>query len=135
MEENSKILIAADNELFYPSCITYFEGLGISVEHKDDGLAALNCVKTEKYEFIIAETQLAYLGGLHLCKIVKSDSRFKHIPFVLVLESGDSQEMLNARRVQADYSLTMPVDLDILRDNVINLLYNQKEKEGVADAT
>ena len=57
MEENSKILIAADNELFYPSCITYFEGLGISVEHKDDGLAALNCVKTEKYEFIIAETQ------------------------------------------------------------------------------
>jgi chemosensory pili system protein ChpA (sensor histidine kinase/response regulator) len=134
MEINNKILIAADNEEFYTPCISYFEGLGITVIHEDDGLAALNAVKADTFEFIIAEIELAYLKGTHLCKIIKSDSRFRHIPVILVMEKEDSRQMLNARRVGADYSAAIPVDLDLLKDNVINLLYNQREK-GAANAT
>lgn len=134
MEGNSKILVASDNEVFYKPCITYFESLGISIDRKDDGLAALNSVKSETYEFIIAEIQLTYLNGLHLCKFIKNDGRFKHIPFILVLELGTSEEMLKARRAGADYSVTMPVDLNILKDNVINLLYSQRDEEGIANA-
>ena len=134
MEGNGKILIVSDDDEFGRPCVEYFEGLGIAVEHKDDGLAAYNAVKAAPYEFIIAETQLTYLNGIDLCKIIKSDSRFKHIPFVLVLESGDSREMLKARRVGADYSVTTPVDLDMLKDNVINLLYSQQEEGEILDA-
>lgn len=134
MEGNSKILVVADNEEFHRPCVSYFEALGITVVHKDDGLAAFNAVKEETFEFIIAETQLTYLSGIHFCKLVKSDSRFRHIPVVLVLESGDSRDMLNARRVGADYSITTPVDLDRVKDNLINVLYRRKEEEGLAHA-
>ena len=50
------------------------------------------------------------------------------------MEKEDSRQMLNTRRVGADYSAAIPVDLDVLKDNVINLLYNQREK-GAANAT
>ncbi len=96
-----------------------------------DGLSALNIIKKEPFEFIIAETGLTYLDGMHLCKIVKSDSRLNHTPFALVLETEDPEEMLNARRVGADYSVTKPVDLNVLKDNIINLLYSKQPEEAL----
>lgn len=126
MAENNKILIASDDESFFKPCVSFFEGLGIEVLLQEDGLSSLNIVKKEPFEFIIAQTDLTYLDGMHLCKIVKSDSRLNHVPFALILESDKPEDMLNARRVGADYSVTKPVDLNVLKDNIINLLYSKQ---------
>ena len=131
MAENNKILIASDDETFSKPCVSYYEGLGIEVLLQEDGLSALNIVKKEPLEFIIAETGLIYLDGMHLCKIVKSDSRLNHMPFALILESDKPEEMLNARRVGADYSVTKPVDLNVLKDNIINLLYKKQPEDAL----
>ena len=131
MAENNKILIVSDDETFSKPCVSFYEGLGIEVLLQKDGLSALNIIKKEPFEFIIAETGLTYLDGMHLCKIVKSDSRLNHTPFALVLESEDPEEMLDARRVGADYSVTKPVDLNVLKDNIINLLYSKQPEEAL----
>ena len=103
----------------------------VEVLLQKDGLSALNIVKKEPLEFIIAETGLIYLDGMHLCKIVKSDSRLNHMPFALILEFDKPEEMLNARRVGADYSVTKPVDLNVLKDNIINLLYKKQPEDAL----
>ncbi len=131
MAETNKILIVSDDETFSKPCVSFYEELGIEVLLQKDGLSALNIVKKEPLEFIIAETGLIYLDGMHLCKIVKSDSRLNHMPFALVLESDNPEEMLNARRVGADYSVTKPVDLNVLKDNIINLLYKKQPEDAL----
>ena len=131
MAENNKILIVSDDETFSKPCVSFYEELGIEVLLQKDGLSALNIVKKEPLEFIIAETGLIYLDGMHLCKIVKSDSRLNHMPFALILESDKPEEMLNARRVGADYSVTKPVDLNVLKDNIINLLYKKQPEDAL----
>ena len=131
MAETNKILIVSDDETFSKPCVSFYEELGIEVLLQKDGLSALNIVKKEPLEFIIAETGLIYLDGMHLCKIVKSDSRLNHMPFALVLESDNPEEMLNARRVGADYSVTKPVDLNVLKDNIINLLYSKQPVDAL----
>ena len=131
MAENNKILIVSDDEAFSKPCTSFFEALGIDVLLQKDGLSAFNIVKKEPFEFIISETGLAYIDGMHLCKIVKSDTRLNHMPFALILESEDPQEMLNARRVGADYSVTKPVDFNVLKDNIINLLYSQEPVDAL----
>ncbi|SUZ97877.1 uncharacterized protein METZ01_LOCUS50731 [marine metagenome] len=131
MAETNKILIVSDDETFSKPCVSFYEELGIEVLLQKDGLSALNIVKKEPLEFIIAETGLIYLDGMHLCKIVKSDSRLNHMPFALILESDKPEEMLNARRVGADYSVTKPVDLNVLKDNIINLLYKKQPEDAL----
>ena len=131
MAENNKILIVSDDVSFSKPCVSFFEALGIDVLLQEDGLSAFNIVKKESFEFIISETGLTYIDGMHLCKIVKSDTRLNHMPFALILESEDPQEMLNARRVGADYSVTKPVDFNVLKDNIINLLYSQEPVEAL----
>ena len=131
MAETNKILIVSDDETFSKPCVSFYEELGIEVLLQKDGLSALNIVKKEPLEFIIAETGLIYLDGMHLCKIVKSDSRLNHMPFAMILESDKPEEMLNARRVGADYSVTKPVDLNVLKDNIINLLYKKKPEDAL----
>lgn len=131
MAETNKILIVSDDETFSKPCVSFYEELGIEVLLQKDGLSALNIVKKEPLEFIIAETGLIYLDGMHLCKIVKSDSRLNHMPFAMILESDKPEEMLNARRVGADYSVTKPVDLNVLKDNIINLLYKKQPEDAL----
>ena len=131
MAENNKILIVSDDETFSKPCVSFYEGLGIEVLLQEDGLSALNIVKKEPLEFIIAETGLIYLDGMHLCKIVKSDTRLNHMPFALILEPDKPEDMLNARRVGADYSVTKPVDLNVLKDNIINLLYSKQPVDAL----
>lgn len=124
-------MIVSDDESFSRPCVSFFEALGIDVLLQEDGLSAFNIVKKESFEFIISETGISYIDGMHLCKIVKSDTRLNHMPFALILESEDPQEMLNARRVGADYSVTKPVDFNVLKDNIINLLYSQESVEAL----
>mgnify|MGYP001423616624 CR=1 FL=1 len=131
MAENNKILIVSDDESFSRPCVSFFEALGIDVLLQEDGLSAFNIVKKESFEFIISETGISYIDGMHLCKIVKSDSRLNHMPFAMILESDKPEEMLNARRVGADYSVTKPVDLNVLKDNIINLLYKKQPEDAL----
>lgn len=74
-------------------------------------------------------------GGLGLCKRIKTDSRFRHIPVVLLVGTFEPFDKAEARRVGADDLLTKP--FQSIRDLVgrIGSLFDGQSKEQAESVT
>ena len=86
---NNKILIIETDDVFMGQCKTHLEGLGIKVLVSGTGPEGLRMIKQEKPGAVILDIALPYLNGFHVCKLIKSDPRYKNIPVIFV-SSRDS---------------------------------------------
>src|SRR3989338_9289006 len=57
---------------------------------------------------IILDLMLPDMGGLEICKILKNDSKTKHIPIIIVTAKGEEMDRVVGLEVGADDYLTKP---------------------------
>jgi PAS domain S-box-containing protein len=89
-----------------------------------DGLAALDRLRKEPFDAVIAESRMPLLDGWELCVIVRADLRLEDPPVVLVVPEGDRQaEGETAKRLEALCDHTVPPR----PEEIINFL------EGLSD--
>ena len=81
---DNKILIIDTDDIFIGQCRNHLEGLGIEVLVSSDGTEGLRIAKKNKPGVVIMDITLPYLNGFHVCKLLKSDSRYKDIPVVFI---------------------------------------------------
>ena len=124
----NKILIIDSDDVFTGQCKTHLEGLGIEVLVSSDGIKGLREAQKERPGIIIMDITLPYLNGFHVCKLLKSDSRYEDIPVVFISSKEDPDDILNSRRVGGDLFLRKPIDADHLTDELIQIL----QREGPA---
>ena len=71
---------------------------------------------------VILDTELPNLDGFQVCRLLKSDDRYQHIPVVFV-SSNDSQEsVIKSERALCDLFLRKPIVADQLTQEIISLL-------------
>jgi CheY-like chemotaxis protein len=84
----------------------FLEDAGYSVEFAEDGLAALDQVRTLDPQIVITEILVPRLDGLALCRTIKQDPATRHIAvlvFSILLAEG------RAREAGADSFLRKPL--------------------------
>ena len=71
---------------------------------------------------VILDTELPNLDGFQVCRLLKGDDRYQHIPVVFV-SSNDSQDfVVKAERALCDLFLRKPIVADQLTQEIITLL-------------
>ena len=71
---------------------------------------------------VILDTELPNLDGFQVCRLLKGDDRYQHIPIVFV-SSNDSQEfVVKSERALCDLFLRKPIVADRLTQEIITLL-------------
>ena len=128
----NKILIIDTDEVFIAQCTNHLEGLGIEVIHSSEGPAGLQMAKNEQPGLIIMDIALPYLSGFHVCKLLKSDRRYKDIPVVFISSREDPDYILNSSRVGGDLYLRKPIDANHLTNELIQLINNNGPAKGLA---
>jgi len=73
MNENIKILIVDDEEVLCQMVGRVLKYMGIGYELAMDGLVALEKLKEDYYDIIIADIRMPNMDGIELLKIVKKD--------------------------------------------------------------
>jgi CheY-like chemotaxis protein len=84
----------------------FLEDAGYAVEFAEDGLAALDQVRTLDPQIVITEILVPRLDGLALCRTIKQDPATRHIAvlvFSILLAEG------RAREAGADSFLRKPL--------------------------
>ena len=122
---SNRILIIDQDAAFIQTVSGYFSSIGIEVVSSGDGIEGYRMAKEVKPGIVILDTELPNLDGFQVCRLLKGDDRYQHIPVVFV-SSNDSQDfVVKSERAMCDLFLRKPIVADQLTQEIITLLAPQ----------
>ena len=119
---SNRILIIDQDATFIQTVSSYFKSIGIEVVSSGDGIEGYRMAKEITPGVVILDTELPNLDGFQICRLLKGDDRYQHIPVVFV-SSNDSQDfVIKSERALCDLFLRKPIVADQLTQEIITLL-------------
>jgi CheY-like chemotaxis protein len=103
-----RILVADDNTNIQKMVALAFEERHVEVIAVGNGEAAVRRIPDANPDLILADVFMPVRNGYEVCEFVKKDSRFAHIPVILLVGAFDPLDEKEARRVGADGVLKKP---------------------------
>ncbi|MBI2432045.1 MAG: response regulator [Candidatus Hydrogenedentes bacterium] len=72
------------------------------------GTSALTLTRTKKPDLILLDLMLPELDGLEVCKRLKADPDYQHIPVVMLTAKGEEADIVTGLEMGADDYITKP---------------------------
>ena len=102
---------------------------GFSVTTAIHGKDALEKVQISPPDLVLADTKMPEMDGFELCKTLKSDERFKHIPYVFLTNQKAVEAKVKGLELGGDDYLTKPIYIKEIVTRVTMILQKaDKEK-------
>ena len=103
------------------------------VEVAENGQAALDVLKANHIDLVITDIMMPVMDGVELCRHIKQDIEFSHIPVIFLTAKNDTDTKIAGLQVGAEAYIEKPFAWDFLRMQIVSLLSNrQKEREAFA---
>ena len=112
--EKKKILIVDDEVELVIAMQIRFEQSGYDVLSANDGQEALDKARSEKPNLIILDLMLPKLDGYKVCRMLKFDEKYKHIPIIMLTARAQESDKELGMEVGADAYITKPFDSGLL---------------------
>jgi CheY-like chemotaxis protein len=103
-----RILVADDNTNIQKMVALAFAERGVDVVAVGNGEAAVRRIPDANPDLVLADVFMPVRNGYEVCEFVKKDTRFAHVPVILLVGAFDPLDEKEARRVGADGVLKKP---------------------------
>jgi len=103
---------------------------GFSVTTAVHGKDALAKVQISPPDLVLADTKMPEMDGFELCKALKTDERFKHIPFVFLTSQKSVEFKVRGLELGGDDYLTRPIYIKEIVTRV-KMILAKAEKERI----
>ncbi|WP_414639381.1 response regulator [Archangium sp.] len=103
---------------------------GFSVTTAIHGKDALEKVQISPPDLVLADTKMPEMDGFELCKTLKSDERYKHIPFVFLTNQKAVEAKVKGLELGGDDYLTKPIYIKEIVTRVTMIL-QKADKERI----
>ena len=120
--EKKKILVV-DDEVDIVKTIQFsleLEGYKVLVSY--DGEDALTQARKENPDLILLDIMLPKLDGYKVCRLLKFDEQYKHIPILMMTAKTQEKDKLMGKETGADEYITKPFDMEELMEKVKSYL-------------
>lgn len=117
-----KLLLVDDDPELQLALKSRFESVGFQVITASEGLEALRKGREETPHLIILDVMLPNLNGYEVCRLLKFDQKFHHIPILLFTARSRREDIQLGYAMGADACLTKPCDGKALIAKVEELL-------------
>ncbi|MFC4871060.1 two-component regulator propeller domain-containing protein [Negadavirga shengliensis] len=87
-----------------------------------NGKEALQILDEEPVDLIISDVMMPVMDGYNLCRSVKSNIAFSHIPFILLTAKNTMQSKIEGLEMGADVYIEKPFSVEYVHLQVKNLL-------------
>lgn len=115
------ILIVEDNDSFrhfLAECLKE----RFAVVEASNGKEAMSMLEKMPVRMVISDVMMPKMNGLELCRAIKNDIRFSHIPVILLTAKTADDNILQGLKEGSDDYITKPFNLDILMLRIDKLL-------------
>jgi DNA-binding NtrC family response regulator len=106
MKNAMSILVVDDEEMMRSLLEKILSREGYQIKTAEDGVAALEVLKTEKIDLIISDMKMPRMNGFELLKIVKEEH--PGIGVIIMTAYGDTYTVKDALLLGADEYVTKP---------------------------
>ncbi|MFY0580051.1 response regulator [Cystobacter fuscus] len=103
---------------------------GFSVTTAVHGKDALEKVQISTPDLVLSDTKMPEMDGLELCRTLKSEERYKHIPFVFLTNQKAVEAKVKGLEMGADDYLTKPIYIKEIVTRVTMIL-QKADKERI----
>ena len=124
------ILIIEDNPLNMKLFRDLLRAQGYQVLEATDGLAGLDLARAETPDLILLDVHLPDVSGLEIAAKLKTDSRTRDIPIVVVTASVLPQTEQSALTTGCDAFLRKPIAISEFRATIESLLQDRRIRSG-----
>jgi len=114
-----KKILVVDDEADLVETVRFpleMEGFNVLVSY--NGEDALNQARKEKPDLILLDLMLPKLDGYKVCRLLKFDEKYKHIPILMLTAKTQEKDKLLGKETGADEYITKPFDIDDLMKRV-----------------
>ena|SRR3989338_7779636 len=123
MNENKKKILVVDDEPDIVRMIKMrLEANGYDVLTASDGNTAYKKVKSDSPDLIVLDLMLPGMDGYHVCRLLKFDEKYRHIPIMMLTAKGRKEDKMLGEKVGADFYMTKPFEAKELLDKIKELL-------------
>jgi two-component system, cell cycle response regulator len=91
----------------------------------EDGVEALKILERESVQLIISDVMMPVMDGFALCKSIKSNFEFSHIPVILLTAKNAIQAKVEGLELGADAYIEKPFSKEYLQAQIASLLNNR----------
>jgi len=130
VSSSKRLLLVDDDEELRQALQLRFESSGFQVITAADGLEALRKGRTEHPHLIILDLMLPNLNGYEVCRLLKFDQKFHHIPIILCTARSRQEDLVMGESVGADAYVTKPFDGKALIAKAEALIAGKPGKRG-----
>ena len=120
--DKKRILIVDDEEDIVNVLRFRLEANNYAVLSASEGQEGLNKARAEKPDLIILDLMLPKLDGYKVCRMLKFDETYKHIPIILFTARVQESDRQTGVKVGADAYITKPFEASILLAKIKDLL-------------
>ncbi len=116
--EQKRILVV-DDEVDLVQTIQFsleLEGYKVLVAH--NGEDGLNQARREKPDLILLDIMLPKLDGFKVCRLLKFDEQYKHIPILMLTAKTQEKDKSLGAETGAEEYITKPFDMQDLIEKV-----------------
>ena len=125
----SRIMLVDDNQDLLDFLQESLAGYFKEIITATGGDMALNIISTGKHpDLIVSDVNMPDGDGYTLCKALKGNEKFSHIPIILLTALSNTKSQNDSYRAGADASLSKPFELDTLMEMIKSQL---RHKENI----
>jgi signal transduction histidine kinase/ligand-binding sensor domain-containing protein/DNA-binding response OmpR family regulator len=92
-----------------------------------NGAEALGLLKENNVQLVISDIMMPVMDGLELCKKIKTNLEFSHIPIILLTAKNTLHSKIEGLEMGADAYIEKPFDFDHLNAQISNLITNRNK--------
>ena len=116
--EQKKILVVDDQVDLVETMKFALELEGYKVLVSYNGEDALNQARKENPDLILLDIMLPKLDGYKVCRLLKFDERYKHIPILMLTAKTQEKDKLIGQETGADEYIPKPFDMEALMGKI-----------------
>ena len=118
-DKNIKILSVDDFSTMRRIVKNLLKPLGYhNVEEAENGEAALELIREQKFDLIISDWNMPVKTGIELLRDVRADPALKDIPFLMVTAEAEKDNVLEAMEAGVNNYILKPFTAKVLEDKL-----------------
>lgn len=130
----AKILVVEDSKTQLLHLKSIIENHGYEVQTAENGKDALRVLEFFHPNLILSDIIMPEMNGYELCKIIKDEEKWHHIPIILLTALSNPNDIITGLNAGADNFIPKPFTDNFLLSKINQLIANDEMRsESVSD--
>lgn len=126
--EKSSVLLVEDNaELLDLMKDVFFRRYNVLTA--SGGLQAWDILEGQQADVVVSDVMMPQMDGWELCRKIKSDLRFSHIPVIMLTAKNGMDDRVASYEAGADGYIAKPFEMEVLFARIDNLVKSYKMRQ------